>query len=151
MSVLAWGKPKVEFGLLGASDAAPSTWTEMTPIVQDSSKLTTTKGNKREATGEGGEVVDSAYEKNKYSFELEIFFKKGATKPISDTDGVVAGNYAVRLTPEDNTIEGFIMDKTVVSVEETWDAKTGKKLKYMFEGITPASGTVVKPYTYSAG
>lgn len=151
MSVLAWGKPKVEFGLLGASDAAPSTWTELTPIVQDSSKLTTTKGNKREATGEGGEVIDSAYEKNKYSFELEIYFKKGATKPISDTDGVIAGNYAVRLTPEDNTIEGFIMDKTVVSVEETWDAKTGKKLKYTFEGITPASGTVVKSYTYSAG
>lgn len=151
MSVLAWGKPKVEFGLLGASDAAPSTWTEIAPIVQDSSKLTTTKGTKREALGEGGESVDAAYEKSKYAFELEIFFKKGATKPITDADGVVSGYYAVRLAPEDNTVEGFIIDKAIVSVEETWDAKNGKKLKYTFEGLVPATGNTVKPYTYTAG
>lgn len=150
MSVLSWGKPKVEFGLLGASDAAPTTFTEITPLVQDSTKLTTTKGTERNAIGEGGELIDTANEKSGYTLELEIFFKKGATKPISDTDGVIDGYYAVRLTPEDNTVEGFIIDKSKASVEETWDAKNGKKLKYTFKGLIPTTGAILKSYTYTA-
>lgn len=109
MSVLSWGKPKIEFGLLGDGDTLPTVWKEMPEIVEDTSKLIPTKGEKKEATGEGGEVIDIRHKRNKYLFECEVFVKKGDVKPIADNDGIVSGKYAVRLTPEDDTLEGFIM------------------------------------------
>lgn len=147
---LSWGIPTVEFGLLGAGGTAPTVWTEMPEIVENTAKLIPTKGDKKEAIVEGGDVIDVRRKRNKYIFELEIFVKKGEDRPISDSDGIVSGKYAVRLTPEDPTNEGFIMDKTVVSVEETWSGDEGKKLKYTFDGLKPATGNILKPYTKQA-
>lgn len=147
MSVLSWGKPKIEFGLLGDGDTLPTVWKEMPEIVEDTSKLIPTKGEKREATGEGGEVIDIRHKRNKYLFECEVFVKKGDVKPIADNDGIVTGKYAVRLTPEDDTLEGFIMEKTTVSAEETWSSADGKRWKYSFDGLKPSSGNILKPYT----
>lgn len=147
MSVLSWGKPTVEFGALGADEAAPSAWDKMPIIVKDTAKLNTTKGSKTEAEGEGGELVDARYEKSKYAFECEVFVKKGDAKPIEDEDGVVNGHYALRLTPEDEATEGFILDKTQVSVEETWSSADGKRWKYTFDALLPKTGNILKPYT----
>ncbi len=148
MATLSWGKPKVEICAFVAG-VMPTTpvWTSITPIKQDTTKLTTSKGAKQEAKEEGGGLVDVRFDKNGYSLELEIFVKKGATKPISDADGVIAEHYAVRLTPEDVTLEGFILDKTSVQVEETFTSKEGKTLKYTFEGLVPATGDILKEYT----
>jgi len=147
MSVLSWGKPKVEFGALTSNGAAPTTWKVMPEIVQGTAKLTTEKGNKTEAVEEGGGIVDIYTGKNKYTFELEVFAKKSDTaKPIDDEDGVIIDNFAIRLTPEDPTNDGFIMDKTNVSFEETWSSADGKRWKYTFTGLKPATGKILKPY-----
>lgn len=148
MATLSWGKPKVEFCayVSGAMPATP-VWVSMPQIKQDTTKLTTSKGSKTEAKAEGGELVDVRFDKNAYTLELEVFLQSGASKPISDTDGIVTEHYAVRLTPEDVSLEGFIIDKTTVQVEETWTAKDGKTFKYTFEGLKPETGNIVKPYT----
>lgn len=76
MSVLSWGKPTVEFtkSVNGAVPTEPTpTWTAFPEIKEDTAKLTTTEGTKKEATEEGGDVVDTRRGKNKYVFELEIF------------------------------------------------------------------------------
>lgn len=147
-SKLSWGKPKVEVVLTtdGAVPVAP-TWIEMKELVEKSSKLTTTKGTTLKAPIEGGALLASKAQASGYVFELEIYAQKGATKPIDDVDGVIAGNYVVRLTPEDTTVEGWIMENSSVSVEETWDAEIGKKWKYTFEGLKPKTGAILKPYT----
>jgi hypothetical protein len=149
MAVLSWGKPTVEIALLGA-DGTPGEWKKMPTIVKDTAKLTPTKGNKSEAEGEGGELVDARYEKNKQLFECEVFVKKGDTKPIEDDDGVVSEQYAVRLTPEDAETEGWLMDKAQVGCEETWTSADGKRWKYSFDALKPKEGKILKPY-YASG
>jgi len=148
MAKLSWGKPKVEFtAAINGAPAIGAVWTPFPEIRQDTAKLATTKGNKKEAPQEGGGIVDVRYELNKYLFELEIFVKKGDSKPIDDTDGLIASNYAVRLTPEDEACEGFILENCVVTVEESYAAADGKVWKYSFDAIKPASGNILKAYT----
>lgn len=149
MSILSWGKPLVEFtkSVNGAPSTSPAAvWTAFSEIKEGTAQLTVTAGNRTEAIGEGGEVVDTRVARNKYSFELQLFVKKGDEKPIEDMDGVVVDTYAVRLTPEDETCEGFLIENATVSLEETWTAADGKLWKYVFSAIKPASGNVLKPY-----
>jgi hypothetical protein len=149
MAVLSWGKPKVEIGLVGPNGSEPTQWKVLPEIVADSTQLTSEAGEKIEATEEGGGIVDSRRKANTYSLALTLFVKKGDEKPIADIDGIIEGNYAVRLTPEDPTTEGFVMDKTAVSVTETWNSADGKRWAYTFDGLKPKSGAVLKPYTAS--
>ena len=151
MSVLNWGKPLIEICKLenGELPAEPA-WEALPEIADGTTQLTTEEGTKTEAIEEGGEVVDTRMAKNKYTLALELFVKKGDTKPIEDSDGRVVDNYAVRLTPEDDTCPGFIMDKTSVSVQETWTSADGGRWRYTFAGLKPKTGNILKPYTKSA-
>ena len=87
------------------------------------------------------------YARNTYAFEFEIRAAKGREKPIKDSDGVVESEYAFRLTPEDETCEGILIERSVVSVEESYDTAEGKKWKYTVDVLKPATGDQVKPYT----
>ena len=130
MAQLSWGKPTIEFGKC-VNGAAPSEWTKLgCDPVESSTKLTPTKGEKKEAKVEGGENEAVKYARNTYAFEFEIRAAKGREKPIKDSDGVVEGEYAFRLTPEDETCEGILIERSVVSVEESYDTAEGKKWKY---------------------
>lgn len=151
MSVIAWGKPKVEIAAYvdGELPVSPN-WQAMPTIKENTANLFVSKGAKKEARGAGGEIVDVRYQPNTYGFECTIYVKKGDTAVLSDNDGVVAGNYAVRVTPEDDTIEGFMLPKTIVTVEQTWTEEDGKLLKYTFDGLKPESGNTCVPYTYEA-
>jgi hypothetical protein len=145
MSKISWGKPLIEVapitgGTIGAYTALP------TPV-QDTTQLTVEKGNKMEAPLEGGELADVRYDKNKYTLELELYKTKGLAKPISDDDGIIVTEYAVRLTPEDPTNEGFLIPRSSVSVEDTWSANIGYKYKYTFEALKPDTGGMLQPYT----
>lgn len=149
MAILSWGKPTVEFttSTLGVPG---TTWTPMPEIVEGTATLETTEGELIEATQEGGAVVDSRRKASKYKFSVELFVKKSDKKPIEDVDGIIAGNYAVRVTPEDPECEGFKFDNSNVSVVETWNAADGKRWKYTFDAIKPASGALNKPYLAGA-
>lgn len=151
MAQLSWGKPTIEFGKCGANGAAPATWTKLEyDPVESSTKLTPTKGEKKEAKVEGGENEAVKYARNTYAFEFEIRAAKDRVKPIKDSDGVVEGEYAFRLTPEDDTCEGILIERSVVSVEESFDTAEGKKWKYTVDVLKPTTGDQVKPYTPSA-
>mgnify|MGYP006916332801 CR=1 FL=1 len=152
MSVLSWGKPKVEIApyVSGALPTTP-TWSELPAIQQGSAQLETEAGEKNEALDEGGEVVDMAmveedcYGSNKYTFTCALFIKKGDTKPVSDTDGVVTTNYALKLTPEDSSTPGFYMPKCAVQLQESWTSADGGLWTLTFSALKPASGTMLQP------
>lgn len=151
MSQLSWGKPTIEFGKCGANGAAPTTWEKLScDPVENSTKLTPTKGEKKEAKVEGGENEAVKYAKTTFVFEFEVRAAKGREKPIEDVDGVVKEEYAFRLTPEDAACEGILIDRSVVSVEETFDTAEGKKWKFTADVLKPATGVQVKPYIFSA-
>jgi hypothetical protein len=145
MSKVSWGKPTIEIAPI--TDGTIGSYTSLPTPVKDSTTLTTEKGDRLEAPLEGGELADVRYDKNKYTLELELYRTKEATKPIADDDGIIETEYAIRLTPEDPTNEGFIMKRASVSCEDTWDAKNGYKWKYTFEALKPASGKLLEPYT----
>lgn len=149
MAVLTWGEPVLEICELDDKGAIPSspTWKELPEIVQGTAQLSTEDGEVTEALDEGGAIVDSRTKKSKYSFACELFVKKGDTKPIEDEDGVVTKNYAIRLTPEDSTLKGWILPKTSVSVKTTWSSTDGTRWAYTFKGLKPATGTILQEYT----
>ncbi len=147
MAILSWGKPTLEIVKLvdGEIPASP-TWVQLDVPVENSTKMNVEKGERKEAKEEGGGIVAVKIGKNKYSLEFELYAKGGATKPILDDDGVILDNYAIRLTPENTAMDGFLMENTSVSVEDTWDSENGGKWKYTFQGLQPKDGTIVKPY-----
>lgn len=147
MAVLGWGWNKLEITKsVGGAPAADAVWTKFPEVKQGTAQLSVEAGEKVEAIDEKGDVVDTRTAKSKYTFECQIFVKKGDTKPIEDADGVIVENYAIRLTPEDPSTEGFLMENTSVAVEETWSAADGKLLKYTFSGLKPKNGKICKPY-----
>nr|DAO60044.1 MAG TPA: hypothetical protein [Bacteriophage sp.] len=141
---LSWGKPTIKIGKLGDGGKAPSSWIDIPTPVENSTKLTPTKGTKREAKIEGGENEAVKYTANTYTFEFELRAGKGRAKPVDDVDGIISGEYAVRLQPEDPTVEGIVIDRSTMSMEETFDTENGKKWKYTFDVLKPATGNQVK-------
>lgn len=140
MALIGWGKPTIEISKLDA-EGAPTTWEKIRTPVQDTTQLVTTKGEKLEAPIEGGGFEDVKYKRNTYALEFELYASKGTEKPIVDDDGVVNDQYAVRVTPEDPTVEGVIIDRSTVSVEDTWAANIGGKWKYTFDVLVPMDGS----------
>ena len=141
---LSWGKPTIKIGKLADGGKAPSSWIDIPTPVENSTKLTPTKGAKKEAKIEGGENEAVKYAANTYTFEFEIRAGKGRAKPVEDVDGVISGEYAVKLQPEDPTVEGIVIDRSTMSMEETFDTDNGKKWKYTFDVLKPATGNQVK-------
>lgn len=141
---LTWGKPTIKIGKLGANGAAPTTWIDIPTPVENSTKLTPTKGTKKEAKIEGGENEAVKYNANTYAMEFEIRMGEGREKPVEDVDGIIEGEYAVKLQPEEKTLKGVIIDRCVLSAEDTWDAENGTKIKYTVDVLKPASGNQVK-------
>lgn len=136
MAVIGWGKPRI---FVKDLDATSSKWEELPTPVEDSTQLTTTKGDKQEAKIEGGENEDIKYGKNTYALVLNIRAAKGRKRPISDSDGVVVHNYAVALQPEDPEVPGFCMEKTTVSVEDTFTSADGGVWAYTFDALKSAA------------
>lgn len=141
---LSWGKPVIKIGKLGDGGKAPTSWIDIPAPVENSTKLTPTKGAKKEAKIEGGENEAVKYAANTYTFEFELRAGKGRAKPVEDIDGIISGEYAVKLQPEDPTVEGIVIDRSVMSMEETFDTENGKKWKYTFDVLKPSTGNQVK-------
>lgn len=149
--ILSWGKCKVETAV--STDGAPAdAWTELDTPKKDTTKLTPTAGEEVTAQEEGGEIVDARYGKTTYTLEFDIFVKKGKTRPFEDTDGLISGEHAFRVTPvEDTECEGIQIDRSVVRCEESYSTADGKLLHYVAKCLKPKSGKTVKPYTEGSG
>lgn len=136
MAVIGWGKPRI---FIKDLDASAPKWEELPTPVEDSTQLATTKGDKQEAKIEGGENEDVKYGRNTYALTLNIRAAKGRKRPISDEDGVVAHNYAVVVQPEDKDVQGYCMEKTTVSVEDTFTSADGGVWAYTFDALKPSA------------
>lgn len=136
MAVLSWGKPRIFYKLSSAT-----TWKEAPTPVEDSTELTTEKGDKTEAKIEGGANEDVRYGKNTYALTFTIRATKGRKKLMPDVDGIINGTYSIALIPEDATIEGFKIDSSAVSIEDGWTAADGATWIYTFDALQPEDGT----------
>lgn len=146
MSVLSWGKCLLEH-TTSTNGTPGSSWTALPVPKQDTTQLTATAGDQVDATEEGGDIVDSRTSKNTYELVFDLFVKKGETRPFEDADGIIAGEHAIRLTPEDEECEGFQIDRCTLRVEESYTSADGILLHYVARALKPATGKTVKPYT----
>ena len=145
MAILSWGKCKIEHSV--SNGMASTNWTELDTPKENTTKLTPTAGTVQEAKEEGGAVVDSRIGKNSYEFEFDLFVKKGVTRPFDDDDGVITGEHAFRVTPEDTACEGILIDRSSLRVEERYSTEEGKMLHYVAKVLKPTTGKMVKPFT----
>lgn len=140
MAILSWGKPKIWIGKRGDSDEEPSSWIEIPTPVENSTQLTPTKGEKKEAKIEGGENEGVKYGKNTYALTFQIRAVKGRTKPVEDDDGVIEGEYALKLQPEDKTVEGIDIKKGTLSMMPTYTSADGTIWEYTLDVLKPDTG-----------
>lgn len=143
MAVIGWGKPTIVISKLD-NNGEPTTWSEVPTPAEDSTNLTTTKGDKKEAKLEGGANEDVKYGKNTYALAYQIRVAKGKTQPFNAIDGVVEGEYAVAVQPEDPAVPGIMMKKSVVSAEDTYAAAEGGAIIYTHDALQPNEGSQVE-------
>lgn len=139
---IAWGKPKIWAAKL--TDGTAGEWIELPTPAEGTTTLTPTKGDKKEAKIEGGENEAVKYNRNTYVLEFSIRLGSDREKPFEDEDGVIPGEYAIMLQPEDPTVEGLKIDKCVISLEDSYSAEEGIMLKYSADVLKPATGNQVK-------
>lgn len=137
--ILSWGLPR-QF-LRKRSETTPNTnpIIELCDPVENSTTLTTTKGEKKEAKVEGGGVEAVKYGKSTYAMATAI--RSGVVdgnvrkKPLSDDDGVIEGEYEYWLMPENPAAPGLYIARCAVSVEDTWNASDGGQWAYTMDAM----------------
>lgn len=148
MSVLSWGKGLLETceSVSGAPASSNPAWTAIDTPKENTLKLTPTAGQEVTATEEGGDIVDSRTGKTTWVLEFDLFVKKGVDRPWDDDDGIITGEHAFRYTPEDDTTEGFLIDRSTVKCEESYTTADGKLLHYTARVLKPKTGKSLKKY-----
>lgn len=142
MAVIGWGKPRIFVKRI--DEGNEEGWKEVPIPVEDSTTLETTKGDKTEAKLEGGSNEDVKYGANTYALSYTIRVAKGKTQPFEQNDGYVAGEYTVALQPEDPSVPGFMIDKSVVSAEDGFSTTDGGTIIYTHDALKPENGNQIK-------
>lgn len=163
MAVVSWGAPALEFCQVAAGTPPPAgDWTGQTGYVkiegsvllENSSTLSTEDGDKKELKNEFGNVVDSKQLPATYTFTTSVIKKKGETvvsSAFAPKNGQVAGDWAMRLVPEDPQTVGFVFNKCSISTQKTWSAEQGALDVLNVKGVEPdtASKEVCEDYSAS--
>lgn len=144
MAVISWGKPRIKIGKYQANGNAPSSWTEVPTPVEGSTELSVSKGDKKEAKIEGGEAEAVRYGANTYELLFSVRDAKDRTPFVTDVDGVIEGEYAIVLQPEDPKANGIQIDKCVLSAEVSYSSEEGIVRKYTASVLKPKTGSQVK-------
>lgn len=130
-TVLSWGKPTIKID---------GTALAYTPV-ENSTQLTVTKGDKKEATVEGGGVEAVKYKKSKSQLKFNIRRAKGRTFPLTIKGGVCPGEHSLALEPEENGAPGFTMARTIITVDETYTAEDGAIWEVTVDPLEPSDGS----------
>ncbi len=138
MSVIAWGIPTIFIKDLSSNG---NNWTKIDTPKEGTTQVTPTKGDTQTATEEGGGTVDRKTKKSTYELAYQLFIKKGVAQPFVAIDGIVEGNYAVAVQPEDPDIPGVYMGKTTIGVEEAFTSEDGALNTYTHSALIPDGDT----------
>lgn len=141
MAKISWGKPRL---FTKNADKPNAKVYELPTPVEDSTELTPTKGDKLEAKIEGGENEDVKYKRSTYEVTENIRKVKGRKAPYPTTDGLVSDHYGLMLQPEDPTTEGFLIESTTISVDDTFTAADGAIWQISHDAVAAKYGDTVK-------
>lgn len=168
MATVSWGAPTLEFMKLSSTVKVPpaGSWASQTGyfklegnvLLEDSSQLNTTEGEVKSLRNEHGEDVDRKQMPASYQFVTSVIKKKGETlvaTGLSPVNGVVAGDWAMRLIPEDAATTGFIFRKCSIGTSKGWNADQGALDNITVNGLLPDStapdSEICKDYVHGSG
>lgn len=126
---LSWGKPTITID----DNAIP------TPV-EDSTELTVEKGDKVEATIEGGGIEAIKYKESTYQLTFKIRRAKGRTFPLEIKKGLCDGEHKIVLKPETTGAPGFIIPRGVIAVDETYTPSDGAMWEVTVDALDPTDG-----------
>ena len=75
--------------------------------------------------------------------------KKDVDPPFTDVDGVIQGEHAFRLIPEDPTAKGYLIDRAQVAVTESFTSAEGGLMHYVIKVLKPKEGEFLKKQVIS--
>jgi hypothetical protein len=168
MATVSWGAPTLEFMKLSSSVKVPpaGSWSGQAGyfqikgdiLLENSSQLNTNEGETKSLRNEKGEDVDRKQMPASYQFQTSVIKKKGETvvsTNLAPVNGVVAGDWAMRLIPEDPETTGFLFRKCSISTNKGWSADQGALDNLNVNGLVPDStagdSEICKDYVHSAG
>ena len=146
MSTVSWGGPKLQFIPIAAGAIPPAgSWSAVTGLVeipaddllQNSSQLNTTEGEVKELKNEFGVTVDRKQMPASYVFTAGLIRKKGAAQKFSANNGIVPGDWAMRLIPEDPQTIGFQFGKCGITIAKGWSGEQGMIDTLSVSGVEP--------------
>lgn len=143
--VIGWGKPKIKT-TRSVGGRPTGAWREIDTPKKGTTKLEPKEGDDVEALDEGEDVVAARSGKVTHTLEFELFVKKGMPRPFDDEDGVIKGEHAFCVIPEDEECEGILIERSKVRVAKRFSSEEGVMLRYVAKCLKPAEGKMVKEY-----
>lgn len=138
--MLSWGKCKVKLTPIEGTGATEQEHV-FTDIVEDSTSLETTQGDKQEATIEGGEIEAVRYKANSYELGFQVRLKSDQIEPPIDGDeGVVAGEWTAKVEPEASGAPMCTINRAAVNVQVSFSAAEGFMATYTVSSLRPKDG-----------
>lgn len=149
---LGWGKCNIYRKNSVSGAPASGDWTKLPTPRENTTQVSTSQGTDLEARIEGGEIIDRLPGKHTYTLEWEEYVVKGEEPSFSDSDGVVSGNYALKVVPdEDESCPGIQIDNASLKAEIVYSATDALRVKYSATALKPASGNSVKLLNAGSG
>lgn len=152
MASISWGAPTLEFFKLTAgqvladSDVNAKSWATKTGyvkiegsrILEGSTTLETSQGETKTLKNAHGIDVDSKILPSSYNFQTSVIRQKtDRTDTIASKNGIVEGEWAMRLIPEDSETLGFCFRKCSISVQKGWSEEQGILEIISVNGVQP--------------
>lgn len=147
MATPAWGKPDVKIGAPDATGKTIPTQGLQTilSIKDNSTKLETQEGEKKELKGEGGVVLAVRRSAPTTSLTMEVFLMKEDAMPAL----LKTPHVSLVLTPEDPTSIGVYIPQASVSIAKQWTSEEGAGYKLTFEPVLAKEGEGIEPFYFT--
>ena len=146
MASTSWGAPTLQFVPLATGETAPTgAWDSVEGLItieadillEGSTTLNTEEGETKKLKNARGNDVDSKKMPSSYTLETSIIRTKGSTPKFQASNGIVSGDYAMRLIPEDPAAIGIQFGKCNIAVNKGWDEDQGLLDILTVSGVQP--------------
>lgn len=139
------GAPKIEIKQSVNGKPVDGDWLEMDSPKESTATLSTADGNTTELKDEKGKVVDSYTEPGTSTFAFELLKKKNLSLPFPATNGVVSGEWAIRVSSDvDPNAPAFQIDRCTLVGGKNWTKTDALRVNYTATALEPARGDMVK-------
>ena len=146
MAKAAWGKPTIQVAPPDATGKTiPTTGLQtIASVKENTTKLETQDGEKKELKGEGGITLDVRRGASSSTLTTEVFLLKDDVLPkLLKTQTV-----SVVVTPEDKTTVGLFIPMATVSISQLWSTEEGAAVKVTFEPVLAKEAEGVEAFHF---